>query len=268
MNHDTHAGCCPPDFIVIGAQKCGTTACARNLALHPDIDVFAGITEYGQMELEFFNQHWDRGPSWYYSHFKQSRALCGEKTAELFHRTICHGRMRQAVPRAKLVLLLRDPVERAWSQWKMAVLSKRDEPRCFEAVIEEEREQLFDASLQKSFDECASSDVSNWRQGYLRRGFYARQLNHLLQFYPRSSLHVAISERVKADPTGEYGRMHEFLRLPARNGPFAIHYASRDASRLTPKMDRLLQGIYHESVAELEALLGFRIPEWRRDFIQ
>ena len=261
-NIDSKRG--PPDFIVIGAQKCGTTACARNLALHPDIEVFAGTTEYGQMEIEFFNQHWDRGPVWYYSHFERRKALCGEKTAELFHRTICHARMRHAAPRAKLILLLRDPVERAWSQWKMAVTSKRDEPRSFEDVIQQEYEQLSDISQQRAFDECASSDVSNWRQGYLQRGFYARQLKHLLNFYPKSSLHIAISERVKEDMRREYGRMHEFLHLPALENRFANHYASRDTTNLPPKMAEFLQRIYADSLEELEALIGFDIHEWRR----
>ena len=123
-----------PDFLIIGAQKAGTTALARNLALHPEISVFSGKTEFGQKEIEFFNQHWEMGAYWYASHFQNTAAMVGEKTAELLHRKICHERMFQTNPEFKLIVLLRSPVERAYSQWRMAALHKRDEPDGFESV--------------------------------------------------------------------------------------------------------------------------------------
>ncbi len=57
------------DFLIVGAQKAGTTAAAFNLNLHQQVDVFRGVTKFNQYEIEFFNQHWGEGVEWYQSHF-------------------------------------------------------------------------------------------------------------------------------------------------------------------------------------------------------
>jgi len=84
------------NFLIVGAQKAGTTAAAYNLNLHPRVSVFDGTTEFGQREIEFFNQHWDKGIPWYLGHFEGLIGIRGEKTAELLHRTACHARIKSA----------------------------------------------------------------------------------------------------------------------------------------------------------------------------
>src|SRR5688572_25508011 len=130
-----------PDFIIIGAQKAGTTAAAFNLNKHPSISVFSGITEYGQAEIEFFNQHWERGSDWYFNQLPDDK-IVGEKTAELLHRTICHQRIYLVQPNVKLIVLLRCPIKRAYSQWRMAAFNKKDEVQSFAEVIDAELQIL------------------------------------------------------------------------------------------------------------------------------
>jgi len=253
-----------PDFIIIGAQKAGTTAAARNLALHPQIRVFSGTTEYGQKEIEFFNQHWERGTSWYASHFQPGQFLNGEKTAELLHRLICHKRMHETNPRLKLVVLLRSPVERAYSQWKMAAYIKRDETRTFERTIYDELPVLECADAKEHFYTCStSSGLSCWREGYLWKGLYAEQLEALYKWFPRSQVFIGISEQIRKDLKAGYCRICEFLDLPPTGGPFVDHFISPPAPPMRAAVRDLLSEVYRESNNRLFALIGTGIPEWK-----
>ncbi len=111
-----------PEFVIIGGQRCGSSACAKNLEKHPDIGI-ARWEWYDQMmpEFHYFDLHFDKGPEWYGSKFDgMTQKLVGEKTPEYFHRGICHRRMAHVLPDAKLVLLLRNPVDRLYSAFNYA----------------------------------------------------------------------------------------------------------------------------------------------------
>ena len=251
-----------PNFVIIGAQKAGTTAAARNLALHPEISVFSGTTEYGQKEIEFFNQHWNRGIEWYQSHFNSQAKAVGEKTAELLHRSVCHGRMSATIPKAKLVVILRSPVERSFSQWRMASLAKRDEPNDFESVIFEELRQIEDPTYQAHFSLCHEDRISCWREGYVLKGFYADQLEHLLHCYPAENVLVAISERIRKDMRKEYERVFRFLGVSALPLPFAEHFASPPTPPMSLRARNVLKQVYRTPNDRLRNLLRDEIPEW------
>lgn len=250
------------DFIIIGAQKAGTTSAVHNLNLHPMIRVFNGVTEYGQREIEFFNQHWERGRSWYFSHFPFTTHVQGEKTAELFHRTICHSRIYETAPKAKLILLLRCPVRRAFSQWKMATFSKNDETRSFEATIESERRALEEPGYRDRFYSLAQSQLSCWREGYLLKGFYYEQLVHLYQVFPRSQICLGISERVRGHKVREYNRFFNFLGVAEFDGPFGEHFVATSHAELSRRARIILSELYRPYNELLFNLIGESVPEW------
>jgi hypothetical protein len=251
-----------PSFVIIGAQKSGTTAAARNLSLHPNIHVFSGTTEYGQKELEFYNQHWERGTAWYASHFADGPKLNGEKTAELFHRTVCHPRLHAVNPNFKLIVLLRSPVDRAYSQWKMAKLTKRDEDETFEDIVARELRSLEDEGQRDRFYRCHDEGRSCWREGYLLKGMYAEQLRSLFEWFPRKQVFIGISERIRSNLSEGYSQIFEFLDVPHFEAPFTEHFPSRPAPPLSPIMRRVLTEVYREPNKQLSSLLGINIPEW------
>jgi hypothetical protein len=252
-----------PDFLIIGAQKGGTTAAARNLALHPQITVFRGTTEYGQKELEFFNQHWERGLAWYASHFEASKGLAGEKTAELLHRTVCHQRMHLCNPDLKLVVLLRSPVERAYSQWKMASLMKGDERDSFETVVFRELAILDDANYRQHFYDCGESAVSCWREGYVLKGVYADQLESVYHWFSPRNVFVGISEQIRADLASGYRELFHFLGVESLAGPFADHFVSPPCPPMPARVRAVLSEVYQEPNRRLCSMLSRDIPEWR-----
>ena len=103
----------PPDFIIIGVPKAGTTSLLHWLAHHPQ------IWAHPRKELHFFNGAWEQGTAWYSAQFpvfqSGSGILRGEATPNYFHNPLVPARVSKAAPEARLILLLRDPLERAVS---------------------------------------------------------------------------------------------------------------------------------------------------------
>jgi hypothetical protein len=250
------------DFLIIGAQKAGTTAAAFNLNQHPDVGVFDGITRFHQYEIEFFNRHWDEGVDWYATHFDYSKPLVGEKTAELFHRKVTHSRIFETSPTAKLILLLRCPVMRAYSQWNMATRPKWGEDRTFREVIDRELTTLEDSKYCEDFYQCRDNTIQPWRQGYLLKGCYIEPLEHLLRLFPRSQIHIAITERVRKNMAREYNAMFRFLGAREINRPFEQRFRSLNTLPMDKDVRETLRSVYKPYNARLFALLGNAVQEW------
>ncbi len=251
------------DFIIVGAQKGGTTAAAYNLNKHPDISVFAGITEYGQYEIEFFNQHWNRGANWYFEQLPKSEGIVGEKTAELFHRTICHERIFAVNPKAKLLVLLRCPIERAFSQWRMATYIKKDESKSFDEVVLNEYANLEFTNYKREFYSCNEVEISCWREGYIMKGFYYEQLQNLLKYFPKENIHIAISEEVSKNKETEYNKMFYFLNVMPFVTDFENRFVGKPAQQtMNKKTYNFLREIYSKSNESLFNYLGYQIVEW------
>lgn len=251
------------DFIIIGAQKGGTTSAAYNLNLHPDIEIFNGLTKFNQREIEFFNQHWTEGLDWYKSHFNYSKMLTGEKTAELLHRTICHERMKKVIPNAKLLILLRCPIERAFSQWKMASKPNWNEKRSFEEIVWQEINSIRSKDYIDKFNKCANNNlVDSWREGYLLKGLYVLQIKHLYEYFPKENIHISISERVRNNMKTEYNRIFNFLGLNGFNGDFHEKFVSSSKTEMSFIIRNELINFYKPFTSELYKLLGYSIPEW------
>lgn len=250
------------DFLIIGAQKAGTTAAAFNLSQHPDVSMFSGVTQFMQREIEFFNQHWAEGPDWYRSHFDHSKLVVGEKTAELLHRLVTHERIQQTVPHVKLIIFLRNPVERAFSQWKMSTRPNWGEQRTFRAVIEEEGGLIANRAYRDAFYRCADGNAACWREGYLQKGFYAEQIEHLLKFFPRERIHIAITERVRRNMALEYSKVWRFLGLEPLLAAFQERFVSVNKAQMDPVTREHLNAFYEPHNRRLFDLLEAPIREW------
>ena len=186
-----------PDFIGLGTQKGGTTTLHQLLQSHPDVFLPAA------KELHYFDQQPDRRPSWYEQQFERATAnqCCGEITPfYLFHPAV-PARIHVLLPKVKLIVLLRDPVERALSQVFHA--RKRGfEPLEPAAAIAAEAERL------------ASGDpVSLQKHSYVARSRYLEQLNRYEALFPPSQLLVLQSEALFQQPHQIWDRLQRFLKL-------------------------------------------------------
>jgi hypothetical protein len=128
-----------PDFLLLGAQKAGTTALYEYLRRHPQ------ITGPSWKEVSFFDRHWARGESWYRGNFpnlaRTRGKLVGEASPSYVLHPLAPQRVQELVPDARLIVLVRNPVDRAFSQYNHEVALGR-EPLPFEEALDAEDERL------------------------------------------------------------------------------------------------------------------------------
>lgn len=171
---------------MLGAPKAGTTTLAAWLAAHPETYLAPG-KETGY----FLDPGYARGPAWYAAQFAGARAdqRIGEATPAYLYSEAALRRIAADAPGAVLIVLLREPVSRAWSQyWFLRVMGA--EPRSFTQLVA---------------DELAGRELPDWLPaGYLDMGRYARWLQRVAELCPHHHLHVAFSEEMRADPSGVF----------------------------------------------------------------
>ena len=109
-----------PDFVIIGAQKAGTTSLYDLMTRHPSI-----APAYDK-ELRYFSTYYDRGETWYRSNFPVVRGqLTGESTPSYVFYSAAPSRMKKLLPNARIIVILRNPVDRAYSHYNMVVRFNR-----------------------------------------------------------------------------------------------------------------------------------------------
>jgi hypothetical protein len=219
-----------PSFIIIGAQRGGTTNLYNLLLGHPD--VYPGVVK----EAHYFDQHFSRGTAWYRAHFAAdcrssdepyNRPITGEATpCYLFHPHAAR-RVAELLPTTKLIVLLRNPVDRAYSHYNLSRAWGHEELSFDEAIACEEARIADD--VQHLRDDEWYLGANRARFSYLSRGIYADQLPGWLQRFGSERLLILQSETFFADPGRTLGHVIDFLGLPPKK---------LDLNRDYPKLSR------------------------------
>ena len=200
-----------PDYILVGGMKCGTTSLFQYLQQHP------GVSEVYVEEVHYFDLNYGRGLNWYRAHFpvrtKGDRGpLCGDDSPYYLFHPLVPGRVRRDVPDARLVALLRDPVDRAYSHYHHERRRGR-ETLSFEEAVAREGERLEGEEARMRAD-AGHNSWEHQRHSYIARGRYAEQLERWFDLFPREQLLVLQSERMFRDPQAVFDRVLAFLGLP------------------------------------------------------
>ena len=187
-----------PDFLIIGAPRSGTSSLARYLRAHPE--VFLARPK----ELHFFDREFHRGLDWYRERFAgvDGERVVGEATPSYLYRAEAVERMAAAVPSARLIAMLRDPVARAYSHYWMERMRGRERRSFAEAV---------DAELHPVAGGPGSAGPEG--MAYLDRGRYLGQLQRVCEHYPRSALLVVLFDDVVSAPVESYRSVCRFLSV-------------------------------------------------------
>jgi hypothetical protein len=187
-----------PNFLGIGAQRSGTTWLYTLLGSHPDIYV-----PKQQKEIHFFDEHYIAGIDWYERffplpvHASKYRAI-GEVTPAYLYYPSVPERIKQHIPECRFIAILRNPVERAYSQYGLAVRNQ-NEKRSFRDYLEQTNAYA--------------------------RGLYSVQLKRYLQYFPAQNFLILIFEKAFNDPAPALRRIADFLCVDADR------FSYRDASR-------------------------------------
>lgn len=264
----THQSRMLPGFLIVGAARCGTTSMFRALSRHPAV-----FNAMRLKEVNYFDNKYDRGLAWYQAHFplKARARLAGRRLGVepvafesgpyyMFH-PLAADRIRRDLPGVKLLVMVRDPVERARSNHSYSVnLGYETEP--FERALELEASRL-EGEAERIIADPSYLSLSHQHHAYRIRGEYADQLERLEQFFGRDRIHVVDSDDFFADPKPAYDSVLDFLGLPHRGyPPFGRHNARPRIS--TPGDVRIaLEEHYRPHDERLVRWLG-REPSWRR----
>jgi Sulfotransferase domain len=204
-----------PDFLIIGAQKCGTTFLYQLLVQHPHVKrAFA-------KEVHYFDLNFRKGDNWYRSHFPlhilhSQRYITGEASPYYLFHPHAPRRASAVVPDAKLIVLLRNPVDRAYSHYQhqlKRVTGEARETLVFEEAIEAE-ERILPAEVSKMLQDESYSSSSHRTRSYLSRGIYVDQLLIWSSFFPRRRMLILKSEDLFDDTTNALERVLDFLEIP------------------------------------------------------
>ena len=257
-----------PDFLIIGAQRSGTTSLYRYLCGHPH--VMPTLTSKG---VHYFDTSWyDRSPEWYRGHFpirsyRSYRArrsggavVTGEASPYYVFHPHVPARVAQVLPDVRLILMLREPASRAFSHYQHEREGGFEVLETFEEAIDAEEERL-KAELARMLASPQYNSFAHQHFSYLARGRYDEQLDRWLRFFPRDQLLVITSESFFEDPRLEYDRVIEFLGLPsAPTIPFR-RYNVNPSSDMSPSTRRRLQRYFRPHNQALFTALGDS-PAW------
>lgn len=207
-----------PDFLIVGAQRAGTTSLYNYLAAHPS------VVPALKKETLFFANYYHRGLGWYRAHFplasrvgsrddrRYPRYVTGEASPYYLFHPLAPGRAVQTVPGARIIVLLRNPVERAYSHYHHEVAMGL-ETLPFEEAIEREEERLSGEENRLLRDDSYRS-LAYQNYSYLARGIYIDQLARWVHHFGRERILVLRSEHFQQDPAQVLAQATRFLGLP------------------------------------------------------
>ena len=257
-----------PDFIIIGAQRAGTTALYEYLGAHPAV-----VGASPSKGVHYFDTDYTRGLGWYRGHFpsvvreryvkaRHGKMVTGEASPYyLFHPEV-PARVAAVLPRVKLIALLRDPVDRAYSQYSNE-LARGFEDLGFEEALDAEKVRLAGEAERLSSDPHHVS-FSHQHHSYVARGFYLEQLQRWQAVFPDEQLLVLESSRFFADPSAALGDVQEFLGLERRELLAYPAVNARGRDPLRPETRRRLSAVFEEPNRRLFAHLGVDFG-WNRE---
>jgi sulfotransferase family protein len=242
-----------PDFLILGAQKAGTTALYAYLLWHPQ------ITGPSFKEVSFFDRHYAHGERWYRAHMPVRRdGIVGEASPSYLFHPLAPERVARMLPDARLIALLRNPVDRAFSHYQHEVALGR-EPLSFEDAFAREDERM-QGELERMLAEPAYFSHAWWNYTYVARGRYAEQLERWFAAFPREQLLVLLTDDLAADTAGTYARTLEFLGAEQRELDSYPRIFERDYGEMDPATRRDLKQRFAEPNRQLAELLGRELP--------
>jgi hypothetical protein len=206
-----------PDFLIIGAQKCGTTSLYNNLTRH--LNVRPAFVK----EVRYFNNHFDKGINWYKAHYPSilykflinklngHDFITGEGEPSYLPNPIVPQRVFDLIPEVKLIVMLRNPVDRAYSHYNHRLHNGR-EKLSFEEVVKLDKEKL-----KNGWENLETGDykrLGTMHYSYLPRGIYINQLKIWMDIFPKEQFLIIKAEDFFSDTATIFNKVLEFLNLP------------------------------------------------------
>jgi len=253
-----------PDFLIIGFPKCGTTSLYEYLLQHPDIHPPIG------KEIDYFDRLYFRGKNWYKVRFPTffekyfftkvlgRDFLTGEATPRYMVHPHALNRIKKIIPTAKFIVLLRNPIDRAFSHYNMNFRNGY-EYLSFEEAIKKEKSRI-ERRYEKMVNE---QNYYSWDYdlfAYLQQGIYFDKIKRWFEIFPREQFLILQSEDFLKNPSKIYYQTLEFLNLH-RWEPLEFKlYKTRlnKSNKIKPEFRQFLLEFFKQYNENLFKLLGRR----------
>ena len=246
-----------PSFLIIGAQRCGTTSLFRSLMQHPR------IRPPVKKEIHFFDDHYHLGRDWYCSHFPPVRLfeglITGEASPYYLYHPLAPSRVAGTYPDMKLIVLLRNPVDRAWSHYHHNRRRGR-ESRSFEDALAMEASQLKGEEERMVFEPGYKSEIHR-HFSYTARGIYAPQIRRWLDCFRRNRFLFIRSEDYFKCPQKILESVFDFLGVGATNRIMVPEKPAHANGGMPQETRQRLEAYYLPYNLELGTILGID-PVW------
>jgi len=252
---------CLPYFVILGAARGGTTSMWQYLVQHPQIK--AGKSK----QSHFFSdqEKWNQGFNYYFNFFPRntnaSYFVTFEASTFYLSSYIAPSRMSRILPNAKLILLLRDPVERAYSQF-LSTPPMVKSTEGFEYFIDQELQNLQEVPEGCYQDDIPARMFRTYCQSsiLLNRGIYIQQIQNWLKYYPLEQLLIITAEDFFKNPKAEIRKILRFLELTVEDDflqDMTVYAASdRGGEVIRPETRRRLENFFRPYNQQLQEFLG------------
>jgi len=221
-----------PNFLIVGAQKGGTSSLFKYIIQHPDIE------GSWKKEVHFFCRNFSKGENWYKGFFplkvfSRNKTL-GECTPYyLFHPFVAR-RVKSMYPKMKIIMVLREPISRAYSHYNMRV-KWGDETNSFREAIIKEEERLDLNLINLENPDFISSNHVNY--SYLSRGKYIEQIENWKKYFPMKQMLILFSDDLYKNPRKTMDQVYDFIGVKSYD---------------SDKFKTVNQGLYKTRISELD----------------
>ena len=240
------------EFLICGTQKAGTTALDAYLRQHPEI-CMADFKEVHYFDREKYFLYPNPDYSLYHDFFnpKPGQLIWGETTPVYMYWYSAPQRIWEYNPGMKLIIILRNPIERAYSHWNMQRERGVDNLTFLEAINQEEQRRRISLPFQ------------NRRYSYLDRGYYTEQINRLRTYFPADQFLFLKSELIRQDPLDTLSQITHFLGVSDKGDFIQLDLHSRDYEiPLDQKTFEILRNLYELEIEKIEMLTAWDCRDW------
>ncbi|GAB4084278.1 hypothetical protein GCM10028784_09080 [Myceligenerans cantabricum] len=260
-----------PDFLLVGGKRCGSTSLYYALLEHPRVmPLFPSAKllpkDNHTKGVHYFDTHHDRGSAWYRSHFPASvrrsgGSIVGEGSPYYLFHPLAAARAAREVPDARIVVVLRDPVQRAFSHYRERRREGAEPLATFEEALAAEADRTA-GEEERIVAEPGYRSYAHEQESYRAQGEYAPHLRRWLEHFPAERVHVLVAEEFYAAPQRACDGVAEFLGLAPAPLPdtAARPWNAAPSLDLRPALREELARHYAPFNEDLKALLNRDLP--------
>ncbi len=245
-----------PTLLIVGVQKAATTTVSQILKSH------ALICGSLVKEVHYFDLNYSKGPNWYCRFFRNSKfcKISFEATPYYFYHPLVPGRVHDTNPDMKLIVILRDPVDRAYSHYQMERRRKREPLPKFEQAIAAESSRI-DGDTQLLADGSINTSKAHQMYSYLARGEYEAQFQRWFEYFPRDRFLVLEDTSLVNRPEEVCQQIADFLGV---DNSFVVprrKYMEGDYEPMSPDLRARLREYFQRKNPNLSKMIGTEF-EW------